>query len=327
MRPWDNLVWVVHVVSDDLLGVHHVTAIAGDPQRNIDFYVRLLGIRLVKRTVNFDDPTTYHLYYGDEAGHPGTILTFFPMPNTPHGRLGAGQLTVTSFTIPENSVQFWVNRLKHSKIKFLGPINRLNETVLSFSDPDGLQLELVTTAKSDVDSTWKDGPVPSRHAIRGFFGVTLSEVSLNGTSKLLLRMGFREKTNQAHRHRYQLGDGGAGKIVDVLHVPDSPHGQIAVGTVHHVAWRTPNDEEQLHWRSKLTEAGLGVTPVIDRRYFHSIYFREPGGVLFEIATDPPGFAVDEPPTQLGANLMLPPWLESIRETIEQTLPPIRLPPS
>jgi glyoxalase family protein len=317
----------VHPVSDDLLGIHHVTAIAGDPQRNIDFYTRVLGLRLVKRTVNFDDPNTYHLYYGDDAGHPGTILTFFPWPNAPQGRLGAGQLTTISFTVPDNSLMFWVDRLKHSKITYFGPIDRLNETALSFSDPDGLQLELVATAKADVDSTWKERPVPSQHAIRGFFGVTLSEASLNGTDRALVKMGFREKTHQESRYRYQLGDGGAGKIVDVLHVPNSPHGQIAVGTVHHVAWRTPNDEEQIHWRSRLTEAGLNVTPVIDRQYFHSIYFREPGGVLFEIATDPPGFDVDEPMAQLGSNLMLPPWLESMRETIEQTLPPIHLPPN
>jgi catechol 2,3-dioxygenase-like lactoylglutathione lyase family enzyme len=323
MGTSNNLVWIVYAVPDDVLGIHHVTAIAGDPQRNIEFYARLLGLRLVKRTVNFDDPNTYHLYYGDEVGHPGTILTFFPWPNAPPGRLGTGQLTVTSFAIPENSVQFWIDRLRQAKVEFSGPRDRFDETVLSFSDPEGLQLELVATTKAEGDLTWKSGPVPGQHGIRGFFGVTLSEESLNGTQDLLLKLGFRQKTHQESRHRYEVGDGSAGKIVDVLHLPSLPRGQIAVGTVHHVAWRTPNDDEQKEWRSRLIDAGLNVTPVIDRQYFHSIYFRESGGVLFEIATDPPGFAVDELPAELGTNLMLPPWLESMRENIEQSLPPIQ----
>ena len=311
-------------VLDEVLGIHHVTAIAGDPQRNIDFYARLLGLRLVKRTVNFDEPNTYHLYYGDEIGHPGTILTFFPWPTAPHGRLGSGQLTVTSFAIPQESVQFWIDRLKQAEIEFSGPRDRFGETALAFSDPDGLRLELIATTKANGNHGWKNGYVPSKYAIRCLYGVTLTETSLNGTHELLLKMGFHQKTRQESCHRYDVGDGSAGKIVDVLPIPNLPRGQIAVGSVHHVAWRTPSDDEQKEWRRRLIDVDLNVTPVIDRKYFRSIYFREPGGVLFEIATDPPGFAVDELSTQLGTKLMLPPWLESTRESIEQNLPTIQL---
>jgi glyoxalase family protein len=313
-------------VSNGVPGIHHVTAIAGSPQRNINFYSGLLGLRLVKVTVNFDDPSAYHLYYGDESGHPGTILTFFTWPTAPHGILGTGQLTVTSFAIPLNGIQFWTELFKSRRVEYSGPEDRFEEEkVISFSDPDGLQLELVATDRIKNAKAWKRGPIPEEYAIQGFLGVTLSEQSHAGTGELLAQLGFHQELHHENRYRFEIGGNGAGGVVDVLHLPTTQRGQVAVGTVHHVAWRTPDDEEQKNWRINLLEAGLKVTPIMDRRYFHSIYFREPGGVLFEIATDPPGFAVDESPERLGSELKLPPWLESSRKEIAQALPPIQLP--
>lgn len=311
---------------DRVNGIHHVTAIAGDPQKNLDFYMGLLGLRLVKLTVNFDDPATYHIYYGDQIGHPGTILTFFPWPGAPKGQLGTGQLTVISFSIPEESISFWSKRLESRGVAFQGPTTRFDDQMLSFSDPEGLRLELVATADTRSNNAWKDCPVPEVHAVRGLFGVTLSEKTLDPTASLLTEtLGFQLLEKQGDRSRFTIGSEGPGTFVDVLSLPDALSGEVSVGTVHHVAWRTPNDEQQKSWRDKLAEIGLNVTPVIDRKYFRSIYFREPGGVLFEIATDPPGFTIDEPAELLGTRLNLPPWLEPLRGEIEQALPKVRLP--
>ncbi len=311
-------------------GIHHVTAIASDPQRNVDFYAGVLGLRLVKRTVNFDDPGAYHLYYGDSLGRPGTILTFFAWPGALRGRLGAGQVTVTSFSVPEQALPYWTERFREHGIRVEEPIVRLDEQVLSFQDPDGLQLELVASRQTQpgyVTSAWKDSPVPAEYAIRGFHGVTLAEIDYEATTDLLSEaFGFGPAGQVGDRTRYQSSSGQPGSIVDLVRpVPAPLRGRVAVGTVHHVAWRAASDEEQLAWRDLLLGRGLSVTPVLDRMYFHSIYFREPGGVLFEIATDPPGFAVDETPEQLGTGLKLPPWLEPARAELEQQLPPIRLP--
>ena len=306
-------------------GIHHVTAIAGRADRNLDFFTRVLGLRLVKLTVNYDDPETYHLYYGDEDGHPGTILTFFPWPGAPRGRKGAGPATTTSFSIPRDSVSYWVERLGKHGVSFTGPVDRFDEQLLSFSDPEGLNLELVAHA-GESRSGWSRGPVPREHAIRGFFGVTLSEEGYEKTSSLLTEtMGFKLTKQEGNRFRYAAGSGGPGASVDLLCQPDARPGVVSVGTVHHVAWRTPDDAQQKMWREELVEAGFNVTPVIDRRYFHSIYFREPGGVLFEIATDPPGFAIDERKEELGTRLMLPPQLERFREHLVQVLPRVKLP--
>jgi glyoxalase family protein len=306
-------------------GLHHVTAIAGDPQRNVEFYLRVLGLRLVKRTVNFDAPDTYHLYYGDEVGTPGTILTFFPWAGAPRGRRGTGQATTVSFSIPEASLGYWRERVAGAGVQAQAS-SRLDEDVLVLSDPDGLQIELVARSDTDPRPPWARGPVPGEHAIRGLYAVTLTEHRADTTAGLLTdAMGFRLVDESGNRARFDTGDGGAGARVDVLDEPRGPHGHVAVGTVHHVAWRTPDDAVQLDWRSSLVSEGLNVTPVLDRRYFHSIYFREPGGVLFEIATDAPGFATDEPVETLGTRLQLPPWLESEREWIEQKLPPLTLP--
>jgi glyoxalase family protein len=315
-------------MDNNLLGIHHVTAISGSPQPNIDFYAGVLGQRLVKRTVNFDDPGTYHLYYGDDMGHPGTIVTFFPWANAPRGRKGTGQTTAISFSVPANALDYWIERLNTYNVPLQQPISRLNERVISFDDPDGLSLELVAHSEKEERAGWQNGPVPDEYAIRGMFGVTLMEASEERTGAMLTQaLGFRKVAEEGNRSRYETGDGGAGTFVDVLIQPQLPRGRVAVGTVHHVAWRTPSDEQQVEWREKLAELGSDVTPVLDRQYFHSIYFREPGGVLFEIATDPPGFAIDEPIEELGTHLKLPPWLEPERTTLEGVLVPITVPTS
>ena len=329
----------------DVLGIHHVTAIASDPQRNIDFYTQILGLRLVKLTVNFDDPTTYHLYFGDKIGNPGTILTFFPWPNAPRGHRGTGQVIATSFLISEHSTAYWLDRLKSQKVPVQGPTKRFGDTeeVLTLYDPDGLGLELVANRSAEKRTlhVWKEGPVPVEHAIRGFYSVTLSEVGYEHTAHVLTNeLGFKFIGQDGSRYRFQISgveeDDTAGRnntkeeyngsnIVDVLCLPNAQYGMIGVGTVHHVAWRTPSDEQQKTLRAKIVKAGLNATPVIDRIYFHSVYFREPGGVLFEIATNPPGFATDEKIEELGTHLMLPPWLESVRKDLERVLSPVHLP--
>ena len=311
----------------DILGIHHITAIAGEPQQNVEFYSGFMGLRLVKLTVNYDDPETYHLYFGDELGHPGTILTFFAWPGAPKGRKGAGQATATSFSIPPGSVGYWVDRLSGRGVRVEGPVERFGDQVISFSDPDGLDLELVGHEDAEGRRGLDRGPVPPEHAIRGFFGVTLSEEGYERTAALMVEtMGFRLARQEGNHFRYEVGGGGPGATVDILCQPEARTGLVSVGTVHHVAWRTPTNEQQREWRKDLVRARLNVTPVIDRTYFHSIYFREPGGVLFEIATDPPGFTVDEIADELGTRLVLPPRLEEFRAAIVQALPPVKLPP-
>jgi glyoxalase family protein len=306
-------------------GIHHVTAISGEPQRNVDFYVGLLGLRLVKKTVNFDDPGTYHLYYGDGAGSPGSIMTFFPWAGAPNGRIGAGQLTVTAFSFPATSLGYWTERLVEGGVRFERPEDRFGETVLRFPDPDGLRLELVA-ATDDVREGWAGGPVPPEHAVRGFHHVTLLSSDAAGTAELMTdSLGFRQTGEAEGRTRFEAGEGGPGDTVDVANGSGFPRGTMGVGTVHHVAFRVPDEERQLELREKVAALGYNVTPVLDRNYFRSIYFREPGGVLFEIATDPPGFAADEDTEHLGESLKLPPWLEPRRGEIEGVLPPLRAP--
>lgn len=307
-------------------GIHHVTAICENAQQNIDLYAGLLGLRLVKQTVNFDMPDTYHLYYGDELGHPGTILTFFAWPDVPKGRKGTGEVGTIAFSIPEQSIDYWVEHLSQQNALVAGPNIHFGEQVLSIFTPEGLTLELVAHRVADQFRGWKDGPVPAEHAIRGFHGVTLMEANLEHTSTMLTEvLGFELVGMEGNRSRFHAGDGDIATLVDVLTLPELTRGTIAVGSVHHIAWRTPDDEQQLEWRKKLLDLGIHVTQVRDRKYFHSIYFHEPGGVLFEIATDPPGFAIDEPVEQLGTHLQLPSWLESQRPNLEQTLPPLHLP--
>ncbi len=312
-------------MSTDTTGIHHVTAIGGEPQRNVDFYVGLLGLRMVKKTVNFDDPETYHLYYGDGDGSPGSIMTFFPWANAPAGLQGTGQLTVTSFSMPESSLGYWTDRLLDHGIRFEKLSQRFDNTVVSFADPEGMKLELIASA-DDGRTPWEDATVPAEHAIRGFHHVTLSERSPERTAKLMTgTLGFRQVEEGDGRYRFEAGDGGPGNLVDVVDGSGESRGRMGVGTVHHVAFRANDDEHQLEIREEVERLGYDVTPVLDRNYFHSIYFREPGGVLFEIATDPPGFAADETLEDLGKNLKLPPWLETRRERIEEALPQLRMP--
>ena len=306
-------------------GAHHVTAIAGDPQQNVDFYAGILGLRLVKKTVNFDDPSSYHLYYGDAGANPGTIMTFFSWPGAPRGRSGAGQIGATSFAVPEDSLGYWTQRLVEHGVRFEAPTRRFDETVLAFEDPDGLAIEIVARPGLEgTSSSWAGGTVPGEHAIRKISGVTLLEAAPDRTENLLTSFpGFEKVGEEDGRVRYATMGGES--FADVVGVPEGARGQTAVGTTHHVAWRAPDDETEEAWRGEAEARGLDVTPVLDRQYFHSIYFREPGGVLFEIATDAPGFAVDEDPDHLGEELKLPPWLERHRDKIAADLPPVRLP--
>jgi glyoxalase family protein len=305
-------------MTQQINGIHHVTAMAGDPQRNLDFYTDVLGLRLVKLTVNFDDPSTYHFYFGDHVGKPGSILTFFPWPDARPGVRGAGQLTATAFTIPKGSLAFWQTRLKEKWVRTDAPITRFGDTVLTFYDPDDLKLELIATDNLGDFEPWHDGPVPADRAIRGFHSVTLTERELERTAAVLNTMGITQMGQEGNRVRFTAG-------VDVLVEPTSPAGRVSVGTVHHLAFRTPDDDQQIAWQRTLAEAGLGVTEVRDRQYFRSIYFREPGGVLFEIATDSPGFATDESVESLGTALKLPPQYESMRAQIEAVVTPLHLP--
>jgi len=313
-------------MSKQITGIHHITAIAGDPQTNVDFYAGVLGLRLVKLTVNFDDPGTYHLYYGDGMGHPGTILTFFPWPQASKGRCGTGQVTETAFAIPENAIGYWTSRLAEAKVAFRGPFERFGEQVIAFADPDGMLVELVGSKTAPIDRAYEGGRVPLEFAIRGFHSAALCEGDERETATLLTdTMGFQLVAQEGNRFRYMIGSGGPASLVDVIRAPEERRGRVVVGTVHHIAWRTPTDEQQGEWLEELTRLKYDVSPVMDRKYFHSIYYREPGGILFEIATDPPGFAIDEPQAELGTHLVLPAWLEPARARLEATLPPLRLP--
>ena len=309
-------------------GLHHVTAIATDPQRNLDFYVGLLGLRLVKRTVNFDDPGSYHFYFGDARGTPGTILTFFPWPGARHGIRGTGQIEATAFSISLNSIDYWLKRLKEQRVAAERTPIRFSEEVIRFTDPDGLSLELIASNPTeDPIEPWDRSAVPVEHSLRGFHSVSQSLEGYERTAKLLTEsFGYRLVEQAGNRFRFAAPSiSGAGRTIDLLCLPEGQRGQVAAGTVHHIAFRTANDEEQRAWREHLISLGYNVSPVMDRTYFHSIYFREPGGVLFEIATDPPGFTLDESLDALGENLRVPPWLEDARGEIERALPPITMP--
>ena len=308
-------------------GIHHVTAIASDQQRNLDFYAGVLGLRLVKRTVNFDDPTTYHFYFGDEAGNPGSLITFFIWPGAKRGRAGAGQVAVTSFAIPPRSLGYWIERLIRYHVQYEQPQTRFDdERVIALKDPDGLLLELVAHASAENRPRWSGGQVEPEHSIRGIHSVTLWEEGHELTSRLLIdSLGFRLAREQGSIYRFVASGDGPAKIVDVRVVPGLWSGVVGAGAVHHVAFRARDDAEQIAIRGTLAALGSNVTPPLDRQYFRSVYFREPGGVLFEIATDGPGFTLDEPLATLGLTLQLPPWLEDRRFEIEALLPNVRLP--
>ncbi len=301
-------------------GIHHITAISSDVRRNMEFYTHVLGLRFVKKSVNQDDPGTYHLYYGDYAGSPGTILTFFPWAGIRRGRPGIGQTYATGFSVPAGSLPYWQTRLAQMKIETSPAEKRFQDEVLPLLDPDGLRLELIATGESDPRPPAPSAQVPAEHAIRGFHGATLALHEGKPTASLLTEaMGFQLVDQAAQRVRYSTGS-GPGSYVDLLTDPGLPSGLNGAGTIHHIAFRVPDDAAQQQARSVLLERRLQVSPVIDRAYFKSIYYREPGGVLFEIATDQPGFAIDEPVETLGTRLSLPPRLEPHRAEIEAALP-------
>lgn len=310
-------------------GIHHVTAIASEPQHNLDFYSGVLGLRLVKRTVNFDDPQTYHFYFGDEAGSPGTLLTFFPWPGARRGRVGAGQVGVTSFAVLPGAIGFWVERLVRHAVPFEGPAPRRfaadgGEQVIVFRDRDGLMLEIVAHPAAEARRAWGGAPgIPVEHALRGIHAVSLWVAGHGETGRLLTdALGLRFVAEDGETRRYEAEAGNAPGRVDVRSIGGFPRGAEGAGTVHHVAWRVPDDASQIALRESVVAAGRRPTPVIDRHYFRSVYFREPGGVLFELATDVPGFAIDESVEHLGERLTLPPRLESQRAAIEAHLPTI-----
>jgi glyoxalase family protein len=302
-------------------GIHHVTAIAGKPQRNLDFYARTIGLRFVKRTVNFDDPGTYHFYFGDERGNPGTILTFFPWEHATPGRAGVGLAETTAFRVPAGSIGYWAHRFVEKGVDCEARTERFGDPVLAFTDPDGMSLALVGVPGADAEPAWSNGEIPAEHAIRGFHGVTLMLEAAAPTGAILTEvLGFAEAGREDAVIRYRAND-GVGGVVDIQEVGGFLAGRMGRGSVHHVAFRAGDDAEQAQMARRLTQGGLAqVTEQKDRQYFRSVYFFEPGGVLFEIATDVPGFAVDEPVAGLGTTLKLPPFLESRREELEAVLP-------
>ncbi|MBS0663973.1 MAG: ring-cleaving dioxygenase [Verrucomicrobia bacterium] len=311
----------------NLLGLHHITAMASDPRANFEFYTRVLALRFVKKSVNQDDPGTYHLYYGDYIGSPGTALTFFPWPGLRRGRPGSGQSYATGFSIPAGSLEFWQERLAKLGVKTEPVTTRFGEKVLTTFDPDGLRLDLIATNEADPRQPAPSEDVPAAHGIHGFHSTTLGVVSPAATvSVLTATMGYRLVATEGHRTRYTVGAGGPGTYVDLLADPALPRGLNGAGTIHHVAFRTPTEISQVEAHGQVARSGLPISPVIDRAYFKSIYYREPSGILFEIATDQPGFTIDEPAESLGTKLGLPPHLEPHRAEIEAALPPLTTKP-
>ena len=307
-------------------GLHHVTAIVGDPQTNADFYVGTLGLRMVKRTVNHDDTGTYHLYFGDGEGTPGTNITFFPWGETGrNGEFGAGQTQTTAYLIDEGSVDYWGDRLDGEGVDYERE-QRFDEQVLRFRDPDGIELELVATDAPSEAAPWADSPVPAAHQLRGFYSVTLAVSDFGPTEDILTDvLGYEFEAERDGRRRYRSAPGGPGSVVDLVET-DRGRGQMGLGTVHHVAFEAADLDEQAAWREAYAEAGLQPSQVLDRKYFQSIYTREPGGILFEMATPEPGFTADEALDELGSRLTLPERLESQRDRIESQLPAFDGPP-
>ena len=307
-------------------GLHHVTAIAGDPQRNLEFYTGVMGMRLVKRSVNQDAPDTYHLFYADAEGHAGTDLTFFPWPELPPGKRGVGLTNEVALAIPPDSLAWWSERLRAAGIRAGEPTTWFGERVLPFTDPDGLGLALVETEDAREFTAWADGPVDPSRQIRGLHGVRLAQRDLAPTARFLLEgLGFTAAGEERGWHRFTVEGGGSGRHLDIQVLPGAQRGEWGVGSVHHIAWRVPDGDAQRSVRASVGAAGGRPTEVIDRFWFQSVYFREPGGALFEVATDGPGFGVDESLDSLGERLILPPWLELRRAEIERGLPRLTSP--
>jgi glyoxalase family protein len=308
-------------MENNILGLHHITAIAGDAKRNYDFYTKVLGLRLVKKTVNFDDPHTYHFYYGDKVGTPGTILTFFPWGNVQTGRRGTRQATEIGYSVPQNSLDFWLKRLDDNNVTYNKVSEKFGEKYLTFLDPDGLKIELIESKTEDTRLPWETDEVTAEHATRGFHSVTITTNKLQPTADVLTNLfGYKLLESHVNRYRFVTDTVANANIVDVVEVPGEGVGHVAGGSVHHVAFRVQDDQVLMELRDKIVEAGLHITEKIDRNYFYSLYFREPGGVLFEIATDNPGFSVDENVEDLGSGLKLPSQYEKRRAEIVHHLP-------
>lgn len=312
-------------MSTSVHGIHHVTAIAGDAQENLNFYAGVLGMRLVKRSVNQDAPDTYHLFYADGAGTPGTDLTFFSWPGAEPTHLGTGLIAEVPLAVPPGSLAYWRQRFGESGVQTGETETRFGETTLPFTDPHGLRLALVETGDERPFVVWQSSPVPPDFQVRGMHAVTLWEREIGPTETLLARLGFTLVGAEGDRRRYGVDGGGSGKLVEVRELPNERRGRGGTGGVHHVAWRTNDVPEEMTVRATIEQTGIQPTPLIDRFWFQSVYFKEPGGVLFELATDGPGFGVDEDIEHLGEQLVLPPWLEPQRAVIEGALPPLRMP--
>ena len=311
-------------MENKILGLHHITAIAGDAKLNFNFYSNILGLRFIKKTVNFDDPRTYHFYFGDEVGSAGTILTFFPWgEQIQQGRKGSGMATETGYSVPKGSLDFWQNRFEKYNVICNKPAEKFGEKYLTFLDPDGLKLELIESKSDDKRKAWETDEIHANVATRGFHNITLTLKSIKETAAILTEIfGYKLIDQDVNRYRYRTDEVEEAAIVDLVELADEKKGHIAGGSVHHVAFRVKNDESLMWFRNKIEAYGLEITPQIDRQYFHSLYFREPGGVLFEIATDNPGFMVDETLENLGKELKLPMKYESKRKEIEESLVPI-----
>jgi glyoxalase family protein len=314
------------VMANSITGLHHITVIAGDPQENLDFYVGVMGMRLVKKTVNQDVPGTYHLFYADGEAHAGSDLTFFPWPDMAPGHAGVGLTVEVGLAVPVGSLEYWADRLPSHGVQVGKPVERFGERVLVFADPHGVAVALVEISDRRDFTPWSVGPVPERHQIRGLHGVRLLERNAAPTVELLTEtLGFEEVGDEDGWRRFALPGSHSGRVLDIKDLPGEGRGSWGTGSVHHVAWRVPDDTTQLEVQRRLFEANRHPTPVIDRFWFKSVYFREPGGALFEVATDGPGFTVDEPLGELGGSLVLPPWLEPQRKQIQASLPPLKNP--
>lgn len=308
-------------MKNSILGLHHITAIAGNAQNNFNFYTKILGLRLVKKTVNFDDPGTYHLYYGDESGSAGTILTFFPWEGIGQGSEGVGMATEIGYSVPDGSLEFWLERFREHGITTGEVTERFGEKILPFKDPDGLSLSLIIPGKTDDRKPWETEQVKLENATRGFHSTTLSLQKIDETAKVLTDIfGYRLVSQEGNRYRFITDTVETASIVDLLELPGGPRGRNAAGTNHHVAFRVKDEATQMEFREKILSKQLQITPKIDRDYFFSLYFREPGGVLFEIATENPGFTADETLSELGTHLMLPSQHAHLRDDLEKILP-------
>ncbi|RZK69981.1 MAG: ring-cleaving dioxygenase [Pedobacter sp.] len=307
-------------METQILGIHHITAIAGNAKKNYDFYTKILGLRLVKKTVNFDDPNTYHFYYGDEHGNPGTILTFFPWEGIGQGRRGSRQVTEIGYSVPSGSLAFWQERLEKNNVIYNKPAQKFGAHYLTFLDPDGLKFELTEVA-GDTRNQWTTPEIAKENAVYGFHHITITTNKMEPTAAILTNLlGYKLTATEVNRSRFTTDTVNVAAIVDLVEAPGEGIGHVAGGSVHHVAFRVKDEETLMHYRDKAIELGMQITEKIDRNYFYSLYFREPGGVLFEIATDNPGFTVDESLEELGTNLKLPVQYESSRTQIENVLP-------